>query len=89
MRRRGLIFAALLFLALAAAWAGWAIKAGAKLGWGWRGLGEAWPYLFAGVLTVAGVIVGFVWLASFSERRGYDDRAHFDDRPAGRHRPPD
>jgi len=57
-------------------WAVWAVHAGAKVDLGWTGLGSAWPYLLAGVLTVACVIAGFVWLAFFSERRGFDDRAN-------------
>jgi hypothetical protein len=32
------------------------------------------PYLLAGAVTVECVIGAFVWLAFYSERRGYDDR---------------
>jgi len=78
MRARTALYAGLFLLGLAAfaAWAVWAVHAGAKVDLGWTGLGSAWPYLLAGVLTVACVIAGFVWLAFFSERRGFDDRAN-------------
>jgi hypothetical protein len=36
---------------------------------------EAWPYLLAGAATVAGVMTLFIWLAFYSDRRGYDQRA--------------
>jgi hypothetical protein len=78
MGGRRLILLGLPFLALAgvAAYAGWAFHAASKAGFGWNGLPQAWPYLLAGVLTVAVVIGVFVWLAFFSERRGYDDRGN-------------
>ena len=78
MRGRTAFYVCLFLLGLAAfaAWAAWTVHAGSKIGLGWTGLGSAWPYLIAGVLTVAGVIAAFVWLAFFSERRGYDDRAN-------------
>ena len=78
MRGRTPLYAGLFLLGLAAfaAWAAWAVNEGSKVGLDWTGLGSAWPYLIAGVLTVAGVIAAFVWLAFFSERRGYDDRAN-------------
>jgi hypothetical protein len=77
MRWRAPILVGISFVGLAAvaAYAAWAIRAGSRIGSGWAGLSSAWPYLLAGVLTVGCVIGGFVWLASFSERRGYDDRA--------------
>jgi hypothetical protein len=82
MRRRrhrilGLLF---LFIAVAAvaAYVGWAFGAGSRIGHGWAGLGPALPYLLAGAVTVECVIAAFVWLAFYSERRGYDDRAGTD-----------
>ncbi|HZZ67987.1 MAG TPA: hypothetical protein VFE18_07420 [Phenylobacterium sp.] len=77
MRKRTAIGAILTFAALAvcAIYFGWAIHFASGIGLGWRGLGSAWPYLVAGVLTVGCVLAAFVWLAFFSERRGYDDRA--------------
>lgn len=82
MRRRPALFIGLILLGLAlvAAYVVWAIYAASKIGFGWQGLHAAWPYLLAGVLTVACAIGGFVWLAFFSERRGYDDRAGLDRR---------
>lgn len=82
MRWRRALVLTLSFLGLAAVatYVAWAFYAASKVGLGWAGLRSAWPYLFAGSLTVAAVIVGFVWLAFFSERRGYDDRAGLSDR---------
>jgi cation transporter-like permease len=57
----------------------WAFYSGSKTGRGWASVIHAWPYLLAGVLTVAAVTGLFVWLAFFSERRGYDERAGLDD----------
>ncbi len=78
MRGRTPLYAGLFLLGLAAfaAYAAWAVHAGSKVGLDWTGLGSAWLFLIAGVLTVACVIAVFVWLAFFSERRGYDDRAN-------------
>jgi hypothetical protein len=66
-------------VALVAAYAVWAFYAASKIGFGWAGLRSAWPFVLAGSLTVECVIAAFVWLAFFSERRGYDDRAGLDD----------
>ncbi len=65
---------ALLALAGVAAYVGWTVGAASKLGAGWAGLDTAWPYLLAGVLTVAVAIAGFLRLAFWSQNRGYDDR---------------
>jgi hypothetical protein len=65
----------LVALAAIAAYIGWAFHAASEIGFGWAGLRPALPYLLAGVVTVECVIAAFVWLALFSERRGYDDRA--------------
>jgi hypothetical protein len=80
MRTRHVLTLGILLVALAAvaAYAGWAFHAASAIGFGWTGLRPALPYLLAGVLTVGGVIGAFVWLAFFSERRGYDDRARVD-----------
>jgi hypothetical protein len=82
MRRPRVLVLSLLFVALAAfaAYFAWAVAAGSKIGQGWTGLRPALPYLLAGVVTVEVVIGAFVWLAFYSERRGYDDRAGMDDR---------
>jgi hypothetical protein len=81
------IVAALAILALVgvAAYVIWAVHAASKIGAGWDGLGSAWPYLLAGVLTAAVVIAGFLRLAFWSQSRGFDDRADEADR---RSRPP-
>jgi hypothetical protein len=77
MRKQRPLYAAITLVALTAvaAYVVWASYAGAKEGLGWVGLKSAWPYLLAGVFTVACVIAGFVRLAFFSEKRGYDDGA--------------
>jgi hypothetical protein len=76
MRRRIPVYVSIGLIGLAAflAYAVWAFHAASKVGSGWAGLNSAWPYLLAGVLTFACVLGAFVWLAFFSERRGYDDR---------------
>jgi hypothetical protein len=83
MRRRRILFLGLVFAALAAfaAYAGWAFYAASRIGRGWAGLRSALPYLLAGVVTVELVIGAFVWLAFYSERRGYDDRVRDLSRP--------
>jgi hypothetical protein len=77
MKRHSILWGSLAFLAIAAvcAYAVWTISAASKLGAGWAGLGSAWPFLLAGVITVGVAIAGFLRLAFFSESRGYDDRA--------------
>jgi hypothetical protein len=82
MRRRRILVPGLAFVAIAvfAGYFGWAFHAASKVGQGWTGLGPALPFLLAGVVTVECVIAAFVWLAFYSERRGYDDRAGGDHR---------
>lgn len=77
MKRRSILLVSLALLAAAAAcaYAAWAIFTASRLGEGWVGLGSAWPFLLAGVLTVGAAIAGFLRLAFFSDRRGFDDRA--------------
>jgi hypothetical protein len=69
-----------------AGFAAWQFYAGSRNGAGWTSLLHAWPYLLAGVITVAAVTGLFVWLAFYSERRGYDDRTGLKRRQATRHR---
>jgi hypothetical protein len=70
---------AFLAVAIVGAYVAWAFRAAAKINLGWAGLRSAWPYLLAGVLTVEAMIIGFVWLAFYSARRGFDDRAGLND----------
>lgn len=80
MRRyRSLGLLVLLYMAFAG-YAGWAFYAGSKIGSGWNSLAHAWPYLLAGALTIAVVTALFVWVAFYSERHGYDERAGLGDR---------
>ena len=62
------------FVAIAL-FATWVFYRGSKLGGGWTSLFQVWPYLLAGVLTFAAVLGLFVWLAFYSDRHGYDERA--------------
>jgi len=50
------------------------------MGGGWSSLFHVWPYLLAGALTVAAVTGLSIWLAFYSEKRGYDERAGQDRR---------
>lgn len=77
MKRRTILVDSLALVAVAAAcaYAAWAVSAASRLGAGWAGLGSAWPFLLAGVVTVGLAIAGFLRLAFFSESHGYDDRA--------------
>lgn len=77
MSRRSILILVVFGLAVLAlgAYALWATREGERIGLGSEGLRTAWPYLLGGVLTVGAVIAGFVRLAFFSQRRGYDDRA--------------
>ena len=76
MRPRSIVIAVIAVLALVGVglYIVWAVGAASKLGAGWAGLDTAWPYLLAGVLTVAVAIAGFLRLAFWSQSRGYDDR---------------
>ncbi len=81
MGKHLLIWIAVLSCIVAAgAYLAWALVTASKLGDGWAGLGSAWPYLLAGVLTVAVPIAGFLWLARYSQSHRYDDRSHVDRR---------
>jgi len=75
MRKHAALGLPVICLAIIAAYAGLAFYRASKTGGGWVSLIAAWPYLLAGVATVAGVIVLFVWLAVYSDRHGYDRRA--------------
>jgi hypothetical protein len=77
MKRHSILVGSLALAAVAAvcAYAAWAVSAASRLGAGWAGLGSAWPFLLAGVITVGLAIAGFLRLAFFSQSRGYDDRA--------------
>ena len=60
-----------------------AVRAASKIGAGWEGLGSAWPYLAAGVLTAGVAIAAFLRLAFLSQSRGFDDRADEEHRRTG------
>ena len=72
MRRPLTLATAVVTLLACVAWAVFLVHSS---GLDWAGFQQAWPYLLAGVLTVAAATGAAVWLAYFSERRGYDDRA--------------
>ncbi len=77
MKKRSILVCSLSLVALAAvcAYFIWAAYAASRIDAGWAGLDTAWPFLLAGVVTVAVVIAGFLRLAFFSDSHGYDDRA--------------
>jgi Zn-dependent protease with chaperone function len=82
MKRRTILVGSVALVAIAAvcAYVAWAVSAAGKLGAGWAGLDTAWPFLLAGMITVALAIAGFLRLAFFSQSHGYDDRADTDQR---------
>jgi hypothetical protein len=82
MRKRSILIGSLALVAVAAAcaYAAWAITEASRLGAGWAGLDQAWPFLLAGVITVGVAIAGFLRLAFFSHSHGYDDRMDIDQR---------
>jgi len=80
MHKRAALAVPIICLAIVAIYAGWAVHKASKLGAGWASLIGTWPYLLAGVATVVAVMVLFIWLAFYSDRRGYDRRAGRDRR---------
>ena len=79
--RRNAVFLALTFVGLAifGAFATWAFMATSKIAGGWRSLLPVWPYVVGGLVTVAALTGGFMWLAFYSANHGYDDRIDSDD----------
>ena len=63
MRRTWTLIALLAALAAVAGVGGWTLYASSRLGYGWEGLGQVLIF----------VIVGLMWLAFYSARRGYDE----------------
>ena len=78
MRGRNLLYLCLFLIGvtLLTGYCVWAGQADARIGLGWQGLSSAWPFLLAGVLTIAVVVVLFARLMVISAKRGYDDRAN-------------
>jgi hypothetical protein len=74
--RRNAVFLGITFVGLAffAAFAAWAIVATSKIDGGWASLLPVWPYVVGGLVTVAALTGGFMWLAFYSANHGYDDR---------------
>jgi hypothetical protein len=60
MRKRPSLGVLVVCLAAIVAYATWAFYRAPKIGGGWASLLQAWPYLLAGVLTVAAVLGLFV-----------------------------
>jgi hypothetical protein len=50
-----------------------------KIDGGWQSLLPVWPYVLGGLLTVAALTGGLMWLAFYSANHGYDDRIDRDD----------
>ena len=63
-------------LALVAAFMAWVVSRSGALGGSWTG---GSPHILAamviGVVGAGGLAAALIWLAFFSARRGYDDRA--------------
>ena len=79
--RRHAAFLLLTFLGLAAfaAFAVYAYFVGAKLEGGWASLVPIWPFVLGGLIMVAALTGGLMWLAFYSANHGYDDRIDSDD----------
>ena len=80
--RRNAVFLGLTFIGLAlfGAFAAWAFVATSRIDGGWRSLLPVWPYVLGGLVTVAALTGGLMWLAFYSAKHGYDDRINSDDR---------
>jgi len=72
-KHAGLLLAVVAALVLFGAYATWAFTQGEHLGGGWASLTPIWPYVAGGLLTVAALAGGLMWLAFYSSRKGYDD----------------
>jgi hypothetical protein len=74
--RRNAVFLILTFVGLAvfAAFAAWAFMVTSKLDGGWQSLLPVWPYVLGGLIMVAALTGGLMWLAFYSANHGYDDR---------------
>ena len=79
MRKHPSLWLFFLCLAGIAAYAGWAFYKGFTPDAGWAALRHAWPFLLAGVLTFGGVTGFLVWLALYSDKRGFDARVGRDE----------
>jgi hypothetical protein len=75
--RRHAVLLVLTFLGLAgfAAFVVWAFLATAHTGGGWASLLPIWPYVLGGVIVTGALTGVLMWLAFYSSRHGYDDRA--------------
>jgi hypothetical protein len=80
--RRNAVFLGLTFIGLAlfGAFAAWAFVVTSKIDGGWRSLLPVWPYVLGGLITVAALTGGLMWLAFYSANHGYDDRFDPEDR---------
>jgi hypothetical protein len=75
MRKRAALALPIVCFATVAAYAAWAFYKVSKSNSGWASVLHVWPYLLAGVATVAAVMILFIRLAFYSDRHGYDQRA--------------
>jgi hypothetical protein len=80
LRKHPSLWLFLACLAGFAAYAAWVFHKSSAPDAGWTALRHAWPFLLAGVATVAAVIGFFVWLAVYSDKKGYDARIGHDDK---------
>jgi hypothetical protein len=65
-------------LSATAAFMGWALYQGSQIGGGWSSLAPIWPYVAGGLIVVGALTGGLMWLAFYSDRKGYDDRVEMD-----------
>ncbi|MFL5021143.1 MAG: hypothetical protein ACJ8DW_02680, partial [Microvirga sp.] len=70
--RRNAVFLGLTFtgLALFGAFAAWAFVATSEMDGGWRSLLAVWPYVLGGLVMVAALTGGLMWLAFYSANHG-------------------
>jgi hypothetical protein len=52
-----------------------AVQQASQLGGGWGELKPILPFVIGGAIVVAALTGGLMWLAFYSARRGFDDRA--------------
>lgn len=84
MRKPLAIVLTVLGLTALAAAIGWAFAATSRLSGDWiTDLRPIWPFVLGCVVVVAALTGGFMWLAFYSSRHGYDDRIEPDEPSSG------
>lgn len=78
-KHAGLLIVTFLGLTGFAAFVVWAFMSTSSTGGGWQSLLPIWPYVLGGVIATGALTGGLMWLAFYSSRKGYDDRAGHDE----------